>query len=86
MFTMVFRRSGGKWVGLCLENGISGQGDAKEQALAKLREAIQSFEDARALDGSIYTSPISIGELHEFLTFEPDEPRTEQFELRAVYA
>ena len=52
MFTMVFRRSGGKWVGLCLENGISGQGDAKEQALAKLREAIQSFEDARALDGS----------------------------------
>jgi len=42
-YTMVLRRSGSNWVALCLENGLVGQGVTKEDAIRKLREAIESF-------------------------------------------
>jgi hypothetical protein len=44
-YTAVLRRSGEFWVALCLENGVVGQGNTKENAIQKLREAIQSFQD-----------------------------------------
>ena len=85
-YTLVLRRSGGYWVALCLENGLVGQGDTKERAVEKLKEAIASFEDVRKSEADIYSAPVSIKELHEFLTVEAKEPILESFELKAVYA
>jgi len=61
-------------VALCLENGLVGQGDTKEGAVGKLKEAIISFEDVRKSEADIYSAPISIKELHEFLSIEGIEP------------
>ena len=85
-YTLVLRRSGGYWVALCLENGLVGQGESKEGAVKKLKEAITSFEDVRKSEADIYSAPVSIKELHEFLTVEAKEPILESFELKAVYA
>ena len=85
-FTMVLRKSGPYWVALCLENGIVGQGDTKETAAQKLKEAINSIEELRKTDEDIHSAPLSIKELHEFLTVESSEPISEPMELRALYA
>ncbi len=85
-YTMVIRKSGKYWVALCLENGIVGQGDQKDNAAMKLKEAIISFEDARKDDPKIFSEPLCIKELHEFLTVEGTEPVLEPLELRALYA
>jgi predicted RNase H-like HicB family nuclease len=85
-YTTVLRKSGPYWVALCLENGIAGQGNTKERAVEKLKDAIESFGNARKDDSDIFTSPISIKELHEFLTVEASEPILEPLELRAIYA
>ncbi len=86
LYTMVFRKSAGKWVALCLENGVVGQGESKEAAKRKLQEAIASLAPAYATDPEAYSAPISIGELHEFLTYESQESSEERYELLAVYA
>ncbi len=85
-YTTVLRRSGNNWVALCLENGLVGQGTTKEQSIKKLKEAIESFEDVRRTDEGVYNAPISIKELHEFLTIEGKELVARTFELRAVNA
>jgi predicted RNase H-like HicB family nuclease len=85
-YTMVLRRSGKDWVALCLENGLVGQGISKEESIKKLKQAIESFEDVRKTEEDVYSAPISIKELHEFLTLEGKEPVSETFELRAVNA
>jgi predicted RNase H-like HicB family nuclease len=85
-YTMVLRRSRSNWVALCLENGLVGQGVTKEDAVRKLKEAIESFEEVSEKDSDIYSASISIKELHEFLTVESKEPISEEYELRAVYA
>ncbi|MBI4378257.1 MAG: type II toxin-antitoxin system HicB family antitoxin [Nitrospinae bacterium] len=85
-YTMVLRKSEIYWVVLCLENGLVGQGISKEEAVKKLKEAIGSFEDACKSEGDIYSAPLSIRELHEFLTVEGKKPISEEYELRAVYA
>ena len=85
-YTTVLRSSGKYWVALCLENGLVGQGESKDAAIKKLREAIESFEESRQADRDVYTAPVSVGELHEFLTVEGKEPTLEQYELRAVNA
>ena len=71
---------------MCLENGLAGQGVTKEDAIRKLKEAIDSFEEELQKDSDIYSSPVSIKELHEFLTVEGVEPISEGYELRAVHA
>ena len=73
-YTLVLRRSGGYWVALCLENGLVGQGETKEGAVKKLKEAITSFEDIRKSEADIHSAPVSIKELHEFLSIEGIEP------------
>ncbi len=83
-YTVVLRRSGNDWVTLCLENGIAGQGITKEESIRKLKEAIESLEDIRKAGDDVYSAPISIKELHEFLTVEGKELTSEVFELRAV--
>ena len=98
-YTLLFRRSARQWVALCLENGLVGQGETKERAAARLHEAIASFDGQPGLPGSqlaagphlhgqpdIYHAPISVKQLHEFLTFEQAQPLTTSYELRAVYA
>src|SRR4030042_1040296 len=85
-FTMVLRKSGNDWVALCLENGLVGQGMTKEESVRKLKEAIECFEDVRKTEEGVYNAPISIKELHEFLTIEGKELVSQTFELRAVNA
>ena len=85
-YTTVLRRSGQNWVALCLENGIVGQGDTKEKAVVKLKEAIDSIEEVRRTDEDIYSAQLSIKELHEFLTVEGAETLSEPMEMRALYA
>lgn len=78
LHTMVVRRSGGKWVTLCLESGVVGQGESKEEAMRRLQEAMKAEKDA-------YSAPVSIRELHEFLAYEVEQPTAERYELCAVY-
>jgi predicted RNase H-like HicB family nuclease len=85
-YTMVLRKSGNDWVALCLENGLVGQGMTKEESIRKLKEAIECFEDVRKTEQDVYSAPLSIKELHEFLTIEGKELTTQTFELRAVNA
>ena len=85
-YTTVLRKSGTYWVVLCLENGLVGQGNTKDDAVAKLKEAIESFEQGYKKENDIYNAPISVKELHEFLTVEGKQPISEEYELRAVYA
>lgn len=85
-YTTILRKSGKNWIALCLENGLVGQSNSKEKAIEKLKEAIESFQDACMTEPDIYNSPISIKELHEFLMVEEHKPSFEAYELRAVYA
>lgn len=66
-YTVAIRQSTGYWVSLCLENGIVGQGNNQQESVDKLKEAIESFQAVQAIENNIYTAPISIEELHEFL-------------------
>ena len=85
-YTTVLRKSGPYWVVLCLENGIVGQGHTKEKAVARLKEAIDSIEEIRKAEEDIYSAPLSIKELHEFLMVEGLESVSEPLEMRALYA
>ncbi len=85
-YTTVLRRSGPYWVALCLENGIVGQGYTKDIAISNLRDAIASIEAIRKDNRDIYSEPLSIKELHEFLTVEGIEELSEPLEMRALHA
>jgi predicted RNase H-like HicB family nuclease len=85
-YTVVLRKSSLYWVALCLENGIVGQGNTQDEAIKKLKEAIESVQNIIKTDFDSQFTPISIKQLHEFLTLESEEPITESYELRAVYA
>lgn len=71
---------------MCLENGNVGQGISKEEAVAKLKEVIESFESICKTDPEVYISPVLIKELHEFLIVEEQAPFEESYELRAMHA
>jgi predicted RNase H-like HicB family nuclease len=85
-YTVVLRQSADYWIALCLENGIVGQGKTQDDAISKLKEAIESFEVIYETETNIYKSPISIEELHEFLLLEEKQQDSEIYELRKVYA
>ncbi|MEB3193174.1 MAG: type II toxin-antitoxin system HicB family antitoxin [Snowella sp.] len=84
-YTVILRKSTQYWVSLCLENGLVGQGKTPEQSIDKLKEAIESFLEIYPQKTNIYSSPIRIDELHEFLAIE-DTETSETYELRKVYA
>ena len=86
LYTVVLRQSGVRWVALCLENGIVGQGDTQDIAMAKLKEASESFQLVSDIEENVYSAPVPIQELHEFLTVEAVQPIAEVYEFRAVYA
>ncbi len=85
-YTVVLRQSTGYWVALCLENGLVGQGNTQENAISKLKDAIESFQAVYQTANNIYSASISIEELHEFLMLEDQEHNSETYELRKVYA
>ena len=85
-YTVILRQIGGHWVALCLENGIVGQGETQDSAVTKLKQAIESFQEVYESKSDIYSAPVSIKELHEFLMVESKEPASEIYEFRAVYA
>jgi predicted RNase H-like HicB family nuclease len=85
-YTMVLRKSGNDWVALCLENGLVGQGMTKEESIKKLKEAIECVEEIKKVEQDVYSAPLSIKELHEFLTIEGKELASQTFELMAVNA
>lgn len=85
-YTAVLRQSTGYWVALCLENGLVGQGNTQEDAVGKLKDAIDSFEAVYETENNIYKAAVSIKELHEFLMVEGKEKNPESYELRKVYA
>ena len=84
-YTVILRKSADRWVSLCLENGLVGQGNTPEQSIDKLKQAIESFSEVYESDSDVYLSPLSINELHEFLTLE-DAEDSDTYELRKVYA
>lgn len=73
-YTVVLRQSANYWVALCLENGLVGQGNNQEDAINKLKEAVESFPSVYKTENNIYNAPISIEELHEFLMLEDKQP------------
>ena len=85
-YTVVLRQSLNFWVALCLENGLVGQGKTQEDSINHLKEAINSFQEVYEVEKDIYSAPISIEMLHEFLTVEGVKPTSTIFELRAIHA
>jgi len=85
-YTVVLRQSASYWVALCLENGLVGQGNTQDDAIAKIKEAIESCQEVYESEKDSYKVPVPVKELHEFLTVETPESISEIFELRAVYA
>jgi predicted RNase H-like HicB family nuclease len=69
-YTAILRKSSGYWVALCLENGIVGQSETQDDAIAKLKEAIDSVAECLESLPGVCQSPISIAEIDEFLTME----------------
>jgi len=67
-YTVILIKSAERWVSLCLENGVVGQGNTPEQSIDKLKQAIESFSEVYESESDVYLSPLSINELHEFLT------------------
>ncbi|MEG4961021.1 MULTISPECIES: hypothetical protein [unclassified Microcoleus] len=84
-YTVIIRKSADHRVSLCLENGLVGQGNTTEESIDKLKQAIESFSEVYESESDVYFSPISINELHEFLTLE-DAESSDTYELRKVYA
>jgi predicted RNase H-like HicB family nuclease len=85
-YTIVLKKSASYWVALCLENGCLGQGHSREEAIGNLTDAIDSIVEARQTDADIYSEPLSIKELHEFLTVEAPLPINMPLEMRTLYA
>ncbi len=69
-YTVILRQSTGYWVALCLENGIVAQAKTQDTAIAKLKEAVESFQAAYELNPDIHCAAVPIKDLHEFLTVE----------------
>lgn len=85
-YTTISIFSQGYWVSVCLENGVVGQGSNRKESLDKLQEAVSSLQMVLSTEKNIYTSPISIKELHEFLNLEDQSVSQESYELRKIYA
>ena len=55
-YTVILRKSASYWVSLCLENGLVGQGETPEQAIDKLKEAIESFSEVYNSEENVYNN------------------------------
>ena len=82
-YTVIIRKAADYWFFLCLGNGWVGQGNSPEQSIDKLKQSIESFSEVYESESDVYLSPLSINELHEFLTLE-DAEASDTYELRKV--
>jgi len=82
-YTVILRKNADYWVSLCLENGLGGQGHTPEQSIDKLKQASESFSEVHKSESDVYLSPLSINELHDFLTLE-DAEASDPYELKKV--
>ncbi|MGB3942066.1 MAG: type II toxin-antitoxin system HicB family antitoxin [Candidatus Manganitrophaceae bacterium] len=57
--TVVLRMSGSYWMAFCLENGLVGQGETKEKAIERLKEAVDSYQDVYEAESNGYTAPLA---------------------------
>jgi len=85
IYSIVFQKDREKILALCLENGITSQGDTKPLALKSIKDAIFSIEEAISEDDNILQNPVSIAELHEFLQFNNKIKNNVTYELEAMY-
>jgi len=84
-YTVVLRKCGYYWVALRLENGCAGQDHSRETAINNLKDAIDSIEEVRKAEPDISIKPLSINELHEFLTVESLNPVSMLLKMRTLY-
>ncbi len=70
VFTIVIKRSGEQFVTLCLELGVAGTGDTRDEALENTRDAIESYLEAMDADGLAPERAVPLEQLHEFLADE----------------
>ena len=66
-YTILLKKSGGQWVSLCLELTVAGCGRTRKEAIATLKNAIESYLSAMKDDGLSPDSPVPLDVLHEFL-------------------
>lgn len=63
-YTVVLRQSANYWVALCLENGLVGQGNNQEDAISKLKEALESFQAIYETETNIYKAHIYLSKIN----------------------
>jgi len=71
-YTIILKKSGNQYVSLCLELMVVGYGTTKEEAIANVRDAINSYVDSIEEEMSL-ERPVPLDLLHEFLS-EGEEP------------
>jgi hypothetical protein len=82
-YSIIYRETEKTVLALCLENGITSEGENKTEAYNSLKDAIESFEIAIKEEPGIYNASIPINELHEFMTF--DGKLENNYELTPMY-
>jgi len=71
-YTVILRKSEKQYVSLCLELMVAGCGTTKEEAIANIRDAINSYIDS-VEEEMPFERPVPLDLLHEFLS-EGEEP------------
>jgi len=71
-YTIILKKSGNQYVSLCLELMVVSCGGTKEEAIANIRDAINSYIDSIEEEMPL-ERPVPLNLLHEFLS-EGEEP------------
>ena len=71
-YTIILKKSGNQYVSLCLELMVVGCGATKEEAIANIKDAINSYIDSIEEEMPL-ERPVPLNLLHEFLS-EGEEP------------
>jgi predicted RNase H-like HicB family nuclease len=66
-YTIILKKSGNRYVSLCLELTVVGCGDTRGEAIASVKDAIESYIDSIG-DEAPTDRPISLQLLHDFLS------------------
>ncbi|MFA5054954.1 MAG: type II toxin-antitoxin system HicB family antitoxin [Dehalococcoidia bacterium] len=66
-YTIILKKSGDQYVSLCLELTVVGCGDTRGEAIASVKDAIESYVDCMGDEAPI-DRPISLQLLHDFLS------------------
>ena len=66
-YTIILKKSGNQYVSLCLELMVVGCGVTKEEAIANIKDAINSYIDSIEEEMPL-ERPVPLNLLHEFLS------------------